>query len=180
MLFRSGGPVAYIGAFVPRTTKNRFERARLLASRKAGRMLDRAETLTTLVDHYLERNDPMFLLERKRRRRKFARASDSIPEVEKRKVRGRFRDRCALDTCTNGTFLDFAHIRPRARGGANRSENLLQLCKPHHRQFDAGAMFLRYPGGGQRPVFVDRQGRRVAGLRPPPAEAEGEDGTGPP
>lgn len=166
----AGGPVTYLGDYVPRDTKHRFERARDLASRKAGRRLTRGETLTTLVDFYLEKNDPLFREERRRRKRRFRRrkAEDGFSEEEKRKIRLRFGDRCALDGCTNTTFLEFAHIRPRALGGSNRAENGLELCSPHHRQFDAKMLFLRYPGSGQRPMFADRDGRRVAGLRPPP------------
>jgi hypothetical protein len=159
-----GGPVDHVGFFVSRETRRRFDRAREIASRKAGRMLTRSETFGRLVDDYLQRHDPLYLQSRPARRTKRPRAGDYVPESVKRDVRRRFGNRCAVAGCTHTTFLEIAHIVPRALGGLNRVEDLLELCRPHHELFDAKRMFL-VGWDTDRPWFVDRTGRRIGWLR---------------
>jgi 5-methylcytosine-specific restriction endonuclease McrA len=156
------GPVDHVSLWVSRETRRRFDRAREIASRKAGRMLTRSETFGLLVDDYLRRNDPLFKEPRPKARR--ARASDYVPESVKWDVRRRFGDRCAVSGCQNTTFLEIAHIVPRALGGSNTIENLLELCRPHHEPFDAKKMFL-VGRDTARPYFVDRTGKWIGWLR---------------
>jgi hypothetical protein len=159
-----GGPVDHVGFWVSRETRRRFDRAREIASRKAGRMLTRSETFGRLVDDYLQRHDPLYLQSRPGRRTKHPRAGDYVPESVKRDVRRRFGDRCAVTGCQNTTFLEIAHLTPRALGGSNKAEDLIELCRPHHEPFDAKRMFL-VGRDAERPWFVDRTGRRIGWLR---------------
>jgi hypothetical protein len=166
----AGVPVRHLGMFVPAVTVQKFRRARVLESRKARRILTSGETLDRVLDVYLLKEDPLARLEsptlRPRPRRRGKRSSDYVTEVEKLKVRARFFDRCAVDACSNEAFLDFAHVTPRALGGANEAWNLLLLCTRHHRMFDSGRLLLRGAIGDRR--FVDRDGRFIARLRRPP------------
>ena len=159
-----GGPVAHVGFWISSATRRRFERARDIASRKAGRRLTRPETFGTLVDDYLRHHDPLEGSPRPERRTRRARAGDSVPESVKRDVRRRFGDRCAVSGCPNTTFLEIAHLTPRALGGSNGASNLLELCRPHHEPFDAKRMFLRGCDTA-RPWFEDRTGHRIGWLR---------------
>jgi hypothetical protein len=170
-----GGPVRRVGLLVTAEVAGRFRRARTLASRRAGRPLSRAEAFGEIVTDYLVRHDPLW--KREPRRRRVTLASDSIPAAEKRAVRRRFGDRCAVDGCTNEAHLELAHVRARALGGANTEANLLLLCSRHHRMFDAQRIFLRGDAGARR-MFVDRDGRFVAWLREAPVELPAT--TGPP
>jgi hypothetical protein len=182
----AGSPVRHFGTFVPAATLEKFRRARVIESRKAGRVLTRGETLDRVLDAYLRREDP---LRRVRTptlapppARKGRNGSANIPEAEKRSVRVRFGDRCAVEGCSNEAFLHFAHVTPRALGGANEAWNLLLLCSRHHRMFDSGRLLLRGALGDKQ--FVDRDGRRIARMRSPPPGYEGHlwpvAATGPP
>lgn len=182
----AGVPVHHLGMFVPAVTLQKFRRARVLESRKARMVLTKGETLDRVLDVYLLHEDPLAkfnqptIRTRSRRRRKLA--SDYVPEVEKLKVRARFFDRCAVAGCSNEAFLEFAHVKARALGGAHEARNLLLLCSRHHRMLDSGRLLLRGDVGDLH--FVDRDGRRIAPLRPPPPCYAGDlwpvASTGPP
>jgi 5-methylcytosine-specific restriction endonuclease McrA len=158
------GPVDHVGVWVSRETRRRFDRARDLASRKAGRRLTKSETFGVLVDDYLKHHDPLFKEGRPSVRTVRPRAGDYVPGSVKDDVRRRFGDRCAVECCQNTTFLEIAHIVARALGGTNSIENLLEICRPHHERFDAKCMFL-VGRDSERPWFEDRTGRWVGWLR---------------
>jgi Domain of unknown function (DUF222)/HNH endonuclease len=74
------------------------------------------------------------------------RRSRSIPPVLRRALRGRDRG-CRFPGCENRRFVDAHHVRHWAKGGATTLENLVLLCRRHHRAVHEG---------GYR---VDRYGR---------------------
>ena len=56
---RCGEEVLDVTVHVPESVADGFERARVIASRKAGRVLDRSQTFEAVVDHYLDSFDPL-------------------------------------------------------------------------------------------------------------------------
>lgn len=57
----------------------------------------------------------------------------SVPPARRRAVLKRDGHRCQTKGCDSTHFLEVHHIRPRSRGGDNRSENLITLCSSCHR-----------------------------------------------
>jgi uncharacterized protein DUF222/HNH endonuclease len=74
------------------------------------------------------------------------RKTRAIPPAMRRGLRARDRG-CRFPGCENRRFLDAHHVHHWARGGPTRMDNLLLLCRRHHR--------LVHEGGYR----VDRQGR---------------------
>jgi len=65
------------------------------------------------------------------------RRSRSIPPAMRRALR--FRDKgCRFPGCTNTRFVDGHHIKHWADGGETSLENLVQLCRHHHRLVHEG------------------------------------------
>jgi hypothetical protein len=82
------------------------------------------------------------------------RKSRSIPPALRRAIRSRDRG-CRFPGCENRRFVDAHHIRHWAKGGETTAENLLLLCRRHHRavheggySVDAAGRFY-YPWGGE-------------------------------
>ena len=69
------------------------------------------------------------------------------------------RDRgCRFPGCANTLLVDAHHVRHWADGGPTRLDDLLLLCRAHHRfVHDAGGVSL--PADGGAPVFFDALGR---------------------
>ncbi|MFH2051778.1 MAG: HNH endonuclease [bacterium] len=73
----------------------------------------------------------------------------TIPPRVRRRVLARDGHRCQGPGCTNTRFLEVHHVRPRARGGTNRPDNLITLCSACHRHLhDKG------PGAREVPAPV--------------------------
>lgn len=148
----SGEPVSSFFAVLTCTGREKYERARRLASRKAQRLLSDGQTVEVLADHYLDSFDP------ERRQRGTRRmphtaglAGRHVPAEVSREVIARQGDRCAVPECDHDVFLDRAHIRPHRAGGSREADNLIYLCRQHHVLFDLG--LLRIAGPPDAPVF---------------------------
>ena len=57
----------------------------------------------------------------------------TIPPATRRLVLTRDRHRCRTAGCGHTRFLEVHHVKPRARGGNNRPDNLITLCSACHR-----------------------------------------------
>jgi Domain of unknown function (DUF222)/HNH endonuclease len=67
---------------------------------------------------------------------------------------------CRFPGCTSRRFVDAHHIEHWAHGGATDLDNLVQLCRHHHRLLHEGRYGItRRPGGGL--AFNRRDGRRI-------------------
>jgi hypothetical protein len=67
-------------------------------------------------------------------------------------VLARDRHRCATPGCRSTHFLEVHHVTPRGKGGSNRAENLITLCRRCHG-------FVHENGGGRAaaPAFAPAQ-----------------------
>lgn len=72
---------------------------------------------------------------------------------------------CGWPGCTRAFLCDLHHVRPRAEGGPTDVDNLVPVCRPHHRALHEGGFRLaRTPQGGL--VAVHPNGT-VLGTGPP-------------
>ncbi len=86
------------------------------------------------------------------------RARRSVPPAIGRALR--LRDKgCRFPGCTCRRFVDAHHVRHWARGGETKLDNLLLLCRHHHRLLHEGRFAVGLEQG--RFVFRDREGRQV-------------------
>ena len=109
------------------------------------------------------------------------RKTRSIPPALRRALRRRDRG-CRFPGCENHRFVDAHHIEHWARGGETSMDNLVLLCRRHHRllheggylveRLPAGKLRFRYPWGEPLPDAP----------RPPPGSLDGlfERNGGPP
>jgi hypothetical protein len=83
------------------------------------------------------------------------RKSRSVPPAIRRFLKAR-DDGCRFPGCTHRRFTDAHHIEHWADGGETSVENLVMLCRHHHRLVHEGGYICeRTPGGGL--VFRDRR-----------------------
>jgi Domain of unknown function (DUF222)/HNH endonuclease len=109
--------------------------------------------------------------ERKGESLSVGRKTRSVPPSLRRALRTR-DGRCRFPGCENRRFVDAHHIRHWARGGETAIDNLVLLCRRHHRLVHEGGysvealangeLEFRYPWGGPFPGVP----------RPPPGDAE--------
>jgi hypothetical protein len=83
------------------------------------------------------------------------RKTRTIPPALRRALRSRDRG-CRFPGCENHRFLDAHHVRHWARGGETRLDNLLLLCRRHHRLVHEGGYAV-----DERLRFYDPWGRRI-------------------
>ena len=89
------------------------------------------------------------------------RKSRSIPPSIRRALR--IRDKgCRFPGCTRSRFVDGHHIQHWSDGGETSLENLVQLCRHHHRLVHEGGFGCRKLSDG-RLLFTDREGRPLSG-----------------
>jgi predicted restriction endonuclease len=136
------------------TTREHFERARVLASRKAGKRLSADATFRVVVEDYVSRHDPLEVEDGTRRVGPTSgRPRDRyVPVRVRRDVRRRAGDRCEFPGCEERTFLEFAHRRPHRHGSGREADDLLLQCWLHHPMFDAGR--FRVVGPTDDPSWV--------------------------
>ena len=130
-----------VSVFVSARTRDDFQRAREVASQKAGRPLTEGQTLTRVVDFYLEKNDPMRKAGGTRRLGSTGGLPGSryIPAAVRRAVLLRADGGCEVPGCTHRLVgLQFAHRRPHALGSGREVEDIGLLCGRHHTLYDAG------------------------------------------
>jgi hypothetical protein len=107
------------------------------------------------------------LLERAGRPRSVGRKTRSVPPALRRALASRDRG-CRFPGCTNKRGVDAHHIEHWANGGATSLENLVELCRHHHRLLHEGGYTLTRTGAGL--VFRRPDGRQ---LRPVPRKPRG-------
>jgi hypothetical protein len=86
------------------------------------------------------------------------RKTRAIPPAMRRALRSRDRG-CRFPGCENRRFLDAHHIHHWARGGPTSTQNLLLLCRRHHRLLHEGGYRVDPPGR-----FCDASGRELAAV----------------
>jgi hypothetical protein len=122
-------------------TRDDFQRAREVASHRAGQPLTEGQTFTRVVDFYLDKNDPLRRAGGARRLGSTAAlpASRYIPAAVRRAIHARARGGCEVQSCTHRLVgLQFAHRRPHARGSGREVDDIGLLCSRHHTLYDAG------------------------------------------
>lgn len=92
----------------------------------------------------------------------------TIPPALRRALRARDRG-CRFPGCTNHRFVDAHHIRHWAEGGETSAENLVSLCRRHHRLVHEGGFTLRRAAGGL--VFRRLDGKEIP-ARPAPESGD--------
>ena len=83
----------------------------------------------------------------------------SIPPAIRRALKHRDRG-CRFPGCTAHKYVDAHHVVHWADGGETKLDNLVTLCRHHHRAVHEGGFGVRMGADGV-PVFLDRQGRRI-------------------
>jgi len=91
------------------------------------------------------------------------RKTRSIPPAIRRALQRRDQG-CRFPGCTAHKYVDAHHIVHWADGGETKMENLVLLCRHHHRLVHEGGYGVRMTAGG--PKFTDPTGRTI------PASAE--------
>ena len=89
-----------------------------------------------------------------------SRKSRSIPPSINRALRARDQG-CRFPGCTSTHFIDGHHIKHWADGGETSLENLVQLCRRHHRLVHEGGFGCERTVGGKA-VFKDQRGQVLA------------------
>jgi hypothetical protein len=98
------------------------------------------------------------LIERAGRPLSVGRKTRSIPPALRRALESRDRG-CRFPGCTNSRTVDAHHIEHWADGGATSLDNLVQLCRHHHRLIHEGGYTVTTRGAGF--VFRRPDGREV-------------------
>jgi hypothetical protein len=93
------------------------------------------------------------------------RKSRAIPPATRRALQRRDQG-CRFPGCTCTRFVDAHHIKHWADGGETSLDNLVLLCRHHHRAVHEGGFSVHALADG-RICFIDPKGRRL------PASAEG-------
>jgi hypothetical protein len=87
------------------------------------------------------------------------RKSRTVPPAIRRALQLRDKS-CQFPGCTCSRFVDAHHIHHWADGGETNIDNLVLLCRSHHRLVHEGGFQLnRMPGGGFQ--FINPQGKEV-------------------
>jgi hypothetical protein len=98
------------------------------------------------------------LLERAGRPLRVGRKTRSVPPALRRALASRDRG-CRFPGCTSHRTVDAHHIEHWANGGATNLENLVQLCRHHHRLLHEGGYTVTKSGSAF--VFRRPDGRRI-------------------
>jgi hypothetical protein len=75
------------------------------------------------------------------------RKTRAIPPATRRALADRDRG-CRFPGCTNHRFVDGHHIRHWSAGGRTDLDNLVQLCRRHHRLVHEGGVIIERDGSG--------------------------------
>jgi hypothetical protein len=99
------------------------------------------------------------------------RKTRTIPSALRRALQARDHG-CRFPSCTNHRFVDGHHIRHWARGGETSVENLVLLCRRHHRLVHEGGYTVERKGNDEW-RFREPGGSAIPPApRPPPGSAE--------
>ena len=107
------------------------------------------------------------LVERDGRPLSAGRRTRSVPPAVRRALAVRDR-RCQFPGCERRRFVDAHHIVHWARGGPTSLENLVLLCRSHHRLVHEGGYSVSLSGDGRR-RFRDPSGTELPGSPAPPS-----------
>lgn len=163
---REGGPVTEVTVHLRGPDLEALERARAVASRRADRPLGLSETVAATVRHYLACHDAASRSAGRRRMPPTrGRPGRGVPAEVARALARLYEGRCAVPGCDHGIWVERAHLRAKRIGGDQELENLILLCRRHHRMLDAGLIRLVGPPGGRR--FITSSGRDLGPLREP-------------
>ena len=172
---------------VPMETIEDFRRARILASRKAGRVLTEGQTVSHVLEDYRTRHDPLLQQAGVRRVGPTAlRLHDRYIPVEVRlEIVRRSHDSC--ERCRGTGFLTFAHLTPHRLGSAREAKDFIRLCPLCHTMYDGGYVWLEPTSGHgsgieawpTRARFRDAWGNVALPLAHLPEEEPPPDGGGP-
>jgi len=173
-----GSRAVEVSVFVREEVRENFERARLIASRKAKRALTDGQTLAAIVDSYLDAYDPDRQAIGTRRLGPTGELPGSryVPAAVRREVFARAGGCCEAPGCTNKIFLQLAHRVPHRRGSGREATDLILLCLTHHTLYDAGFWKLDGPSDLQLPGEAER----ASPPRPSATSRKGAVETGPP
>ena len=105
------------------------------------------------------------LLERAGRPLSVGRKTRSIPPALRRALASRDRG-CRFPGCSNHRTVDAHHIEHWANGGATGLENLVELCRHHHRLLHEGGYTVTKAGANF--VFRRPDGRQIRPVPRPP------------
>ncbi len=180
-------PVCPVSLFVRQKGRDDFQRARTVASRKAGRALTPGETFEIVVDHYLDTFDVDRVTAGERRCPPTAQVNGRyVPMAVRREIFERQGHNCAVPFCMHTMFLEMAHLWAHASGGDREADNLILLCSTHHFFLDYGSITL--VGTAAKPQFFSdgedmakryEPGGSMSGSRSRKSQS-GEAGSGPP
>ncbi len=92
------------------------------------------------------------------------RKTRAIPPAVNRALRARDRG-CRFPGCTHDRYVDAHHIEHWAAGGETSLENLVLLCRRHHRHVHKSQIAIELDDGGGEPRFIRPDGN-VVGERP--------------
>jgi hypothetical protein len=137
-----------------------FDRAREIASKKAGEALTEGLAFAAVVGHYLDDFDPTRVKPGQRRVPHTSGVrSRYVPPDVRRKLYERTGGRCVYPGCANRIWIEYAHRVPHRAGGSREADNGDGLCRYHHVRKDHGDFTMR--GTPEAPEFYDRKGRRI-------------------
>jgi hypothetical protein len=105
------------------------------------------------------------LLERAGRPLSVGRKTRSVPPALRRALASRDRG-CRFPGCTNHRTVDAHHIEHWANGGATSLDNLVELCRHHHRLLHEGGYTVTKAGA--QFVFRRPDGRQIRPVPRPP------------
>ena len=91
-----------------------------------------------------------------------SRKSRVIPPAMRRALRSRDKG-CRFPGCTHQHFIDGHHIKHWSDGGKTSLENLVQLCRYHHRLVHEGGFACEKGKHGQI-IFRDQQGQIIGNV----------------
>jgi hypothetical protein len=98
------------------------------------------------------------IVKRGRRVLSVGRKTRAIPAQVDRALRERDRG-CRFPGCERTRFVDAHHVHHWAHGGETSLDNLVLLCRHHHRLVHEGGVSVQHEGGGL--AFRDRWGNRL-------------------
>jgi hypothetical protein len=105
------------------------------------------------------------LLERGGKPLSVGRKTRTVPPALRRALASRDRG-CRFPGCTNRCSVDAHHIRHWAHGGSTSLDNLVQVCRFHHRLLHEGGYTVEAAGAGF--VFRRPDGRQLRTVPRPP------------
>jgi hypothetical protein len=116
-----------------------LKRARELMSQKKNKNAQVGETFVTALKDWVDREDPVRKAERAQDRKQRSQDCSGISAHLRHQVNLRDRGACRKrmpdgSNCGCRKWTDIHHIIPRAEGGLDTLENLITLCRAHHRQ----------------------------------------------